>query len=92
MIMNPPFGTKKEHTDRAFLEKAFSIAKVIYSIHKSSTKKFVEAISKDNGFRVTHEWNLKLPIKRSYRFHTKPRVNIEACCFRIEKETFLNNP
>ncbi|MBN1157569.1 methyltransferase [Candidatus Woesearchaeota archaeon] len=85
VIMNPPFGTKKEHADKVFLEKAFSIAKVIYSIHKSSTKRFIEAITKDNCFRITHEWKLTFPIKRSYRFHTKPKVNIKVSCFRMEK-------
>jgi putative methylase len=85
VIMNPPFGTKNEHADKVFLEKAFSVTKIIYSIHKSSTRNFVEAITKHHDFTITHEWRFGFPIKRSYHFHRKPKVNIEVSCFRMEK-------
>lgn len=38
-VMNPPFGTKIEHADIRFLEKAFKFVNgPVYSFHKSSTK------------------------------------------------------
>ena len=63
VVQNPPFGTKVKHLDKKFLEKAFTVAPVVYSMHKWSTKKFVEAISRDFGFMVSHNWRYKFPIK-----------------------------
>lgn len=56
VVQNPPFGTKTEHADKRFLEKAFSTAPIIYSMHKYSTRIFVEAISKEHGFIITDFW------------------------------------
>src|SRR3989344_5799282 len=38
IIQNPPFGTKDIHADKLFLEKAFTLADNIYSLHKTSTE------------------------------------------------------
>ena len=85
VIQNPPFGTKQEHADKIFLEKAFSIAKIIYSMHKSSTKKFIEAISKDSGFKITESWDYAFPIKAEFKFHSKLIKKIEVTVWRMEK-------
>ena len=85
VVQNPPFGTKTRHADREFLEKAFSTAEVIYSIHKSSTAKFVEAIARDNGFVVTHKLNFSLPLKATHPFHKRRIHRISVDCFRIAK-------
>ena len=37
VLQNPPFGTKKRHSDREFLKKAMEIAPVINSFHKSES-------------------------------------------------------
>jgi len=67
VIQNPPFGTKQKHADKIFLEKAFSLAKVIYSFHKLETERFVNKISEDYGFEITHLWKFDFPIKATYR-------------------------
>lgn len=85
VVQNPPFGTKEEHADKKFLEKAFSLAPVVYSMHKSSTKKFVEAISKDFGFWITHHWEYAFPIKAVFKFHEKPVKRIEVGLWKMEK-------
>ena len=85
-VQNPPFGTKEAHADKKFLEKAFSIAPVVYSMHKYSTKKFVEAISKDHGFRITDVWRYEFPIKAAFAFHEKPVKKIDVGLWRMEKE------
>ena len=53
VVQNPPFGTKEGHLDKKFLEKAFSLAPLVYSMHKYSTVKFVEAIARDFNFSIT---------------------------------------
>lgn len=85
VVQNPPFGTKEEHADKRFLEKAFSVAPVVYSMHKWSTKKFVEAISNDYGFTITEMWRFEFPIKAAFKFHQKPKVIIDVGLWRMEK-------
>ncbi len=85
VVQNPPFGTKNEHIDKLFLEKAFSSAKIVYSMHKYSTQKFVEAIAKDFNFTITHLWRYDFPIKATFAFHEKPVKNVDVGLWRMEK-------
>ena len=85
VVENPPFGTKAEHADKKFLEKAFSVAPIIYSMHKYSTKSFVEAISKDFNFKITHLWQYEFPIKAVFKFHEKPVKAVDVGLWRMEK-------
>jgi len=55
VVMNPPFGTKQEHADKIFLQKAITLAPVVYSFHKASTLHFVQAFASDNSFKITHQ-------------------------------------
>ncbi len=92
VIMNPPFGTKERHADKAFLEKAFSVAPVVVSLHKTATKVFVESIAQDNGFKVTHRWDYGFPLKRSMQFHRKRIQRIEVSAFRMAKKGHITSP
>lgn len=86
VVQNPPFGTKLEHIDKAFLEKAFATARVAYSMHKYSTKKFVEAVCGDYGFKITHFWRYEFPIKAAFAFHEKPVKKIDVGLWRMVKQ------
>ncbi|SRR3989344_1730886 len=85
VVQNPPFGTKEKHADKNFLEKAFSVAPVVYSMHKWSTKGFVEAICKDFSFKITEVWRYEFPLKARFHFHTKPVANVDVGLWRMEK-------
>lgn len=85
VVQNPPFGTKQEHADKIFLEKASTLAPIVYSMHKWSTQKFVEAISKDFGFTITDVWRYEFPIKAVFKFHEKPLRVIDVGLWRMEK-------
>ncbi len=85
VVENPPFGTKQRHADRAFLEKAFNISKVIYTMHKATSQSFIEKIGKDNKFEVTHYTEHDLPIKASQLFHKRKIHRIKVGCWRMEK-------
>ncbi len=85
VIQNPPFGTKQKHADKIFLEKAFSLAKVIYSFHKLETERFVNKISEDYGFEITHLWKFDFPIKATYSFHKKKIQRIKVGCWRMKE-------
>jgi len=86
IVQNPPFGTKQEHADKIFLEKAFSLTNTIYTMHKYSTKEFIEAISQDNNFQITHFYRYEFPLKATFKFHEKPAVKIDVGLWRLEKK------
>lgn len=85
IIQNPPFGTKQEHADKPFLEKAFSVASVVYSFHKTSTELFVRAIAADHLFTVVETYSFSFPLRQTYSYHKKKIEKIEVTCFRILK-------
>jgi len=85
VIQNPPFGTRTEHADKLFLEKAFVTAEVIYSLHKTTSQKFIEQISKDNGFKITNYFKFDFPLKQSHSFHSRKIHRIDVGCWRMQK-------
>jgi len=86
VIQNPPFGTKEEHADKQFLEKAMKIGRVVYSLHKTSTLKFIEAITPDHDFEITEQWDFNYPLKKTQKHHKKKLERIKVSCWRLEKE------
>jgi putative methylase len=86
VIMNPPFGTKKVHADREFLVKAFEFSDVIYSIHMKDTIGFLNAISNDSSFNITHTWEFNFGIKKSHDMHKKNKLNVPIICVRMERK------
>ena len=85
VAQNPPFGTKQEHADKQFLEKAFSLAPLVYSMHKWTTRIFVEAISRDFNYKIIEYWHYDFPIKATFKFHTKKIVKIEVGLWEMQK-------
>jgi len=83
VVMNPPFGIKKRHADRAFLEKALEVGDVIYTIHSAGSRVFVEKFISPS--RVTDYMELKIPMKKIYKFHRKDVRYIDVELFRIER-------
>ncbi len=83
IIQNPPFGIKKRHADRVFLEKAFGISNIVYSFHKTESKDFIEKIAQDNKFKVTHYWEYDFVLKATQRFHRKRLHRIDVGCWRL---------
>ncbi len=86
VIMNPPFGVKQRHADRIFLGKAIELADTIYSFHKSESKGFIEAFSKDNGFEVVETMDFSWPLKQTMEFHRRRIKRIDVSCFVLEKK------
>ena len=87
VLQNPPFGTKEKHADKIFLEKAFSCANAVYSIHKSSTRNFLEKFSAANKFKITDEKKFLFPLKQTRIYHVKKNYNVDVVWIRFEKIT-----
>ena len=86
IIQNPPFGTTIKHADVAFLNKALSTAKVVYSVHKTSTLEFIKQYAEKSG-RVTHYFRLKLQLKKTMPWHKQKIKEIDVTCVRVETKT-----
>jgi len=85
VLMNPPFGAQKSNrrADRGFIEKAFEISKVIYSLHLSKTIEFIEKMVAALEGEISFSKNYIFPIKHTYFFHKKKSVDCNVTLLRI---------
>ncbi|BFH72545.1 METTL5 family protein [Sulfurisphaera javensis] len=72
VIQNPPFGVVRKGADLIFLDKALSIAKTVYSIHKSNpeTLQLITKLATSKGFQVEYLTH-KFRMKAYYPWHRK---------------------
>lgn len=85
VLTNPPFGTKQKHADKRFLELAFTVAPVVYSIHKTSTYVFIKAIAKDYKMNISDKWDRKFMLRNQFHFHKKEKKYIDVTIYRFNK-------
>lgn len=85
VIMNPPFGTKKNAgIDMKFLKIGISLAKsTVYSLHKTSTRDYIQRKTKE--LKVTGEVvaELKYNLESSFKCHKKTSVDIQVDFWRF---------
>ena len=91
VIMNPPYGTRTSHADARFLEKAFRLAPVVYSIHKSATREFLFRFVTRSGWRVDQVRSMRMEIPRLFEFHEKKRATVEVDLYRILRKNIQLN-
>ncbi len=84
VVMNPPFGTKLAHNDKRFLNHAMQIAKVVYSIHKKSTREHMVRFIRDAGGSLAGVHKTTLQIPHTYPFHRKKAHRVDVDLYRIE--------
>ncbi|MBT4604173.1 methyltransferase [archaeon] len=85
VVQNPPFGTKQKHIDKLFLETAFKIAPLVYSMHKITTEKFVVAISKDYEFRIESLQEFKFSLPKTMKHHKKRIEYTQVGLWKLKK-------
>jgi len=83
VIMNPPYGTRSPHLDVRFLERAFELAPVSYSVHKSSTRDYLKGVIAKKNRRVDALRSMTLNIPHLFPFHHKKWNNVEVDLYRI---------
>ncbi len=69
VLMNPPFGAQRKHADLPFLERAFSVARVVYSFHNAVTEPFLLRRIAAMGGEVTDRASYEFPLAPTFRFH-----------------------
>jgi len=85
VVMNPPFGAQRRnrHADRIFLEKAFEIAPVVYSIHNVGSEPFLRSFVPPVAIV---RFPVAFPLKRRFWFHKKEKKFIEVDIYRMERK------
>ena len=81
VIMNPPFGTKKEiHIDYEFVHIALQFANKVYSLHKSSTRKFWE--KKVNWNVTVLKKDIPFCISKTFKCHKEKEgyTHVDLLC------------
>ncbi len=87
VMQNPPFGVQRKGADMVFLRKAIKLAKVVYSLHKSTpeNRAFISARVKETGARITDVVELEFHIPRQFKFHTREVYRFKVDMYRIER-------
>ena len=83
VIMNPPYGTRSPHLDIRFLDRAFELAPVSYSLHKSSTRKFLRGFIAKRNRKVDGLRSMILNIPHLFPFHHKKWESVQVDLYRI---------
>lgn len=86
VIMNPPYGARTAHADTRFLEKAFQLAPVIYSIHKSATREYLLQFLTRSSWHVDQIRSMEMVIPHLFEFHQKKREIVEVDLYRITRK------
>jgi len=85
VLQNPPFGAQTRHADRAFIEKALSLAPVTYSIHNEGTQEFVGGMVRALGGRSEAIKRYKFEIPYAFEFHRKASETISVVLLKLER-------
>ena len=84
ILMNPPFGTKRRHADVKFLKVALKLGKVIYTIHKASTRQFLQSWLRQHHAHSVRVISTNMEIPHQFSFHTKRRDYVAVDVLRIK--------
>jgi rRNA N6-adenosine-methyltransferase METTL5 len=78
VVTNPPFGTRNSGIDWVFVSKAVVLAPDVYSIHKTSTRKFFQ--KKCDEVNIQGEVLMSVPfsLPKLYKNHTRKSVDIDV--------------
>ena len=89
VLQNPPYGVQKRNADRKFLEKAISIGRRVYSLHKAVNTRFLKAFIEKNGgeIRAVHTFSMGIP--RMFGFHRQQKHQFLVDLYVIEQKTLL---
>ncbi|MCJ7635749.1 METTL5 family protein [Candidatus Bathyarchaeota archaeon] len=84
-VMNPPFGTRKKGVDAIFLQKAMSVSKRVYSLHKRGEQNriFLRNRVESLSGSVDAVFEIGIEIAKTYEFHKKRRYAVDVDLYRV---------
>lgn len=87
VITNPPFGTRKAGIDWTFVQKGLELADLVYSFHKSSTRKFLMKKANELGLSAQVYMTVNFELPKMYKMHKQKSVHIEVDIWRFHRNT-----
>ncbi|EFP83109.1 uncharacterized protein PGTG_09062 [Puccinia graminis f. sp. tritici CRL 75-36-700-3] len=86
VVMNPPFGTKNKGIDIVFLEIACQMSNsAVYSLHKSSTRKFIEKKANEYGFEGEVIAEMRYDLPKTMKIHKHKTLDIAVDFWRFQR-------
>ncbi|KAH9815502.1 hypothetical protein DFH28DRAFT_1082324 [Melampsora americana] len=86
VVMNPPFGTKRKGIDMIFLQIACQLSKSdIFSLHKSSTRDYIQRKSKQWGFQGEVIAEMKYDLPKTLKMHKVKSLDIQVDLWRFHR-------
>ncbi|XP_024312916.1 methyltransferase-like protein 5 isoform X1 [Brachypodium distachyon] len=86
VVMNPPFGTKRNGADMEFLSMGLKAAsQAVYSLHKTSTREYIKkaALRNCNALSAEVLCELRYDLPQTYEFHKKKEVDVAVDLWRF---------
>ncbi|OQU75882.1 methyltransferase-like protein 5 isoform X1 [Sorghum bicolor] len=86
VVMNPPFGTRRNGADMEFLSMGLKVAsQAVYSLHKTSTREHIKkmALRGCNARSAEVLCELRYGLPQTYKFHKKKEVDIAVDLWRF---------
>ena len=86
VLQNPPFGIKSKQKDRTFLEKAMSVGKKVYSLHRDGRediRKFISNVVAACNCSVESIFKLRFFLPHTFKFHKKPKIRYDVDLYVI---------
>ena len=84
VVMNPPFGTRRQHIDFVFLRKAFATGGWVLSLHKShpQTLQALQQLVAQHLYALVSIQEVEFPVTASRASHKVAvyPVNVILCC------------
>ena len=77
IVMNPPFGARKRHADRAFIDCAIGSGVEIYMIANAGSAAFVRSYTEGRAV-IKETIEAILPLRHSYHFHRRDVMDIRV--------------
>ncbi len=77
IVMNPPFGARKKHADRVFIDCAIGSGDEIYMIANAGSLEFIRSYTEGRAV-ISETIEGVLPLRHSYSFHKKDVMDIKV--------------
>lgn len=85
VVQNPPFGVQSPHNDRLFIKSSLDISKIVYSMHKAGTKKFIVSLFRRFGGEIVWIKRHVIILKHTMPHHSKRAYPVEVEIYKAVK-------
>jgi predicted RNA methylase len=86
VVQNPPFGTQEKNMDSLFLEKAMILSDKVITMHKTTTKDFIDNFVNKHGFSQFRYYSFNYPLKMTLPQHRKAIEYTKVSCWLLVKD------